>query len=468
MSKRLKGTMTLVLTDAASGEVVESLTEENMITNAANEILGTNPMGIFYNTFTEYPGFIWNDNLLPICPNMIGGLLLFPKTLTEDAANIYPASDNLPGAYASNNVNSTANAARGSLNLMESKALDNGYRFVWEFTPSQGNGAIAAAALTSAKGGLNVYGSSAGDNTPFLEIGKLDLGNVSLAKQLPLFQAVEIDFENEIIYSISFDTSSAIVKKMRFPIFSVGLNERLNGADYTVLEETALVCSTFKFLGSYTLYGDFLDGHDGYWYGFSNEGNSSGSAAMLWIKIKKSDYSFTEGSWTLANAKLQPIGSFGADNYPERKTRGVIRNGYLYLPAYNKKGIYKINLSNPTDVTLIEFGFTSGLKPLGGSGSSENYLVIVGDLIIGSDFQVTVSDEVIKTSGSTRFEEIGTPLFQYREFLFAWASSYGNEYMMCYMLTPYMASINNLSSAVIKTTEMTMKITYELTEETAA
>jgi len=53
MSKRLKGTMTLVLTDAVSGEVVESLTEENMITNAANEILGTNPMGIFYNTFTE-------------------------------------------------------------------------------------------------------------------------------------------------------------------------------------------------------------------------------------------------------------------------------------------------------------------------------------------------------------------------------------------------------------------------------
>lgn len=66
-------------------------------------------------------------------------------------------------AYASNNVNSTANVARGSMNLTESKKLDNGYKFVWEFTPSQGNGTIAAAALTSAQGGANAYESLVDD-----------------------------------------------------------------------------------------------------------------------------------------------------------------------------------------------------------------------------------------------------------------------------------------------------------------
>ncbi len=30
-------------------------------------------------------------------------------------------------------------------------------KFVWEFTPSQGNGTIAAVALTSAQGGQNAY-----------------------------------------------------------------------------------------------------------------------------------------------------------------------------------------------------------------------------------------------------------------------------------------------------------------------
>ena len=43
----LKGVMTIELTDETTG-AVETVTEENMITNAVNDILGCNPMGIFY------------------------------------------------------------------------------------------------------------------------------------------------------------------------------------------------------------------------------------------------------------------------------------------------------------------------------------------------------------------------------------------------------------------------------------
>lgn len=46
--KRLKGTMVIELTDEVTGEV-ETITEENMVTNAVNNILGQNPMGVFYN-----------------------------------------------------------------------------------------------------------------------------------------------------------------------------------------------------------------------------------------------------------------------------------------------------------------------------------------------------------------------------------------------------------------------------------
>ena len=151
---RLKGTMVMELTDAQTGEV-ETVTEENMITNAVNNILGMNPMGVFYSEENLADVLAWNGTMLPICPNMVGGILLFSRTLEEDADIMYADSDNLPVAYASNNVNSTANMARGSLNLTESKALENGYKFVWEFTPSQGNGTIAAVALTSAQGGQN-------------------------------------------------------------------------------------------------------------------------------------------------------------------------------------------------------------------------------------------------------------------------------------------------------------------------
>ena len=463
---KLKGNMVIELTDENTGEV-ETIEESNMVTNAVNNLLGINPMGIFYMMGGQYEtGLIWNSEMLPICPNMIGGILLFSQALTEDVNNLYPSSSNLPVAYASNDVNATANVKRGSMNLTESKVLDNGYKFVWEFTPSQGNGTIAAVGLTSAQGGANAYGSIAGDATPFLQLKQISIGDMTLEEQIPLFEAVEMDYENGLLYSMQYATKTVAIKKYRIPTFDIGLNEKMNDTSIALLEEKVLTCSTFKFLGSYTPYGNFIDGFDGYWYGFSNQQNSSGNATMYWIKIKKEDYSFTEGSWSLSNATLFAVGSMvETDSYPKRVIRSVVRNGYLYVPKYDKTGIYKINISNSTDVTLVEFGFTSAMKPLGGSGSCENYLIMVGDLIIGWDFQVDVNDNVTQTMGEERFENLATPLLPYKQFLTCWEGSYGNEYHSTYLLTPYLATINNLSSAVVKNADKTMKITYTLTEE---
>ena len=78
----LKGVMTIELTDANTG-AVETVTEENMITESVNNILGLNPMGIFFAATGEYDdAVLWNGNLLPICPNMIGGILLFPTAIS--------------------------------------------------------------------------------------------------------------------------------------------------------------------------------------------------------------------------------------------------------------------------------------------------------------------------------------------------------------------------------------------------
>lgn len=463
---KLKGTMVLELTDVNTFEV-ETITEENMVTNAVNNILGLNPMGIHYLAAGQYDSPIqWNGNLLPICPNMVGGILLFSKTLEENVDHIYEMGSNLPVAYASNDVNSTANTARGSLNLTESKVLDNGYKFVWEFTPSQGNGTVAAVALTSAQGGKNGFGSAVGDASAFLQLQSVKLDDLPQARQMVLFEAVEMDFEKEWLYSITFENASVRIRKLRLPIFSIGLNEKLDDSTYSVVEDQVIHTETFRFLGSYTFYGDFMDGQDGYWYGFSNEGNSSGDAVMVWIRISKTDYSMTEGQWTLSNARLMAVGERdGSSSYPERTINGCVRNGYLYLPANNKKGVYKINVANSADVTLIEFGFTSKWKPLCDAGTCEVYMMLVGDLIIAGDFQVTAEDKVVHTQGSVRLNDAATPLFQYRHFLVGWGGSYGSEYRTSYLLTPYLATINNLTSAVVKTVDKTMKITYTLTEE---
>lgn len=44
---KLKGTAVIELTDVNTSEV-ETYVEENMVTNAVNNILGLNPMAIFY------------------------------------------------------------------------------------------------------------------------------------------------------------------------------------------------------------------------------------------------------------------------------------------------------------------------------------------------------------------------------------------------------------------------------------
>ena len=98
---------------------------------------------------------------------------------------------------------------------------------------------------------------------------------------------MELDFEKNLLYSITFGTSSVTITKIRIPVFNIGLNEKLDDTTYTVLEEQTLTTESFTFLGDYTKYGEFMDGHDGYWYGFSNEPNSSGDAKMEWIRISK-------------------------------------------------------------------------------------------------------------------------------------------------------------------------------------
>lgn len=77
----------------------------------------------------------------------------------------------------------------------------------------------------------------------------------------------------------------------------------------------------------------------------------------------------------------------------------------------------------------------------------------------------STADAVIHTKGGVKLNDAATPLFQYKNFLLGWGGSYGMEYRTMYLLTPYLASINNLSSAVVKTVDKTMKITYTLTQE---
>ena len=119
------------------------------------------------------------------------------------------------------------------------------------------------------------------------------------------------------------------------------------------------------------------------------------------------------------------VGNRENGTFAERVVKCCVGAGtYMCLPM-TRRGIYKISLSNSTDVTLINFGFTSKWKPLCETGSCELYMTLIGDLIVGGDFQITAEDTVIQTQGSVRLNNAATPLFQYKNFCLDGAAAMG-------------------------------------------
>lgn len=456
---KLKGKTTIELTDVNTGEV-STVEEENMITNALDYFFNSNPMGVFTYLQTTDTIKYFNKYFIPMCPNILGGIMLFSEPLEESVENILPNTNVMPMAYAANNANPYEDTKRGSMNLNESMAITNGYKFVWDFATSQGNGTIAAVALTSCYGGEAVYGSIHDDTSPFLLIKREGISGLETFIRTRYMDAVELDAENEILYSISYSTDGISIYKLRIPVHSIGLNDDLNGATYEVIEEKVIVPSTFKFVEYINLHGAFYDGRDGYWYGFGHNYNTSGSATVYWIKISKTDYSFTEGTWTLSNAQLEEAGNYKLST-PYRFTQGCIRNGYYYILSNARTGVYKIALDNPSDITLIELGVKSNDQGLGSYSNCGTVMALIENIIIARDFMILEDDTVILTKGDEKFSEISTPVFQWRQFLFIWEPYYRS----IYLLTPFLATINNLASAVVKTADKTMKITYTLTHE---
>lgn len=463
---QLKGKTVIELKDVHTGEV-EVVEEENMVTNAVAQLFSNNIEGMLF-TIQGSGTANWSDYNLPICPNAIGGILLFSDQLVEDANNIYAPSANPCVGYASNNVNSTADVYRGSLNLTESGKIEKGYKFVWDFATSQGNGTISAVALTHKRGGVGYFGDEYDAGNRWLQMKNIGNG-FSGEKCNWYIDAVEVNFDGNCFYSISVNTANEIViNKIRKCFRQIGLNFSLKEPGDELLESTKIVPSSFMTgYSSGNGYFDFVDGKDGYWYGFASGGNSSGNATVRWIKIKKSDYSFSEGTWTLESVQIQNMGNrSGYGGSPYKETKIVALNGYVYFMHYNRTGLYKVNMNNPADITFIKFGFTSNFN--GGDNYGYTYMWVLGDWILGSDFRVGSDDKVYKTTNNRALSYVCTPFFQYGPYALTFGRYYWSSesiYKGLWLITPYLATVNNLSTSVIKTADKTMKITYTIEEQ---
>lgn len=441
----LIGKAKIELTDVRTGKK-KTVEHKNMITNAIGQILSVRVGDAVCST----------SNFMPLYSKGLGGLLLFPKSLDENSNNIIAPLDNEPIGYASDDVNSTTNTRRGSRNLTESLEVVGGFQFVWDFASSQGNGTISALSLTHVDGGKNYINSVTTNTTGFQYLSRAGHSNPETNASSPVHAAVELDYDNSCIYSIYYESSrsSLVVVKSYFPFSKIiGVKNSARGG--VILETHNINSSLFT-----NTQGRFFDGKDGYWYGFATSGNSSGSAVVSWIKISKSDYSFTEGTWTLTETYLTSSGNTTISDGASGLGAVVYMNGKLYALNYTKNGIYIIDFETPTSIEYVPFGANVA--------GAKNFLHSYGGYIISRNVRFNPATKEVTVSSSYSSSTIDSNLYynQPSEFF-----TVGNVVIgisapavSLFFRTPYLGTICNLDTPVTKTPAETMKITYTLTD----
>lgn len=449
----MKGKTIIELTDVKTKKK-EVLKDDNLVTDVLEKILTLNPNGLLTN--------INKDTFYPIVEKIVGGILLFKDKITEDKNTSFISTSNECIGYAGQVEGVQENPLQGSFNKQESKATSNGYKFVWDFGTSKANGKISSVCLTNAKAGGGYFGTKSNGETNRIKLGedKYLIKNTDTEMKKKYVNVVEANFEENYIVSIVPESDHLKIIKSREPLLNFRLDDSLSFLNEKNLTETKI-----KYKKSYGTYGVciYVDAEN---YYLLKTSTSGGNTNVTKLKINKANNSIEETEFTLENVKIENIGSYSLDYDYYRTIKSVLRGGYVYAVSTDEKYVVKFAINNPVDVTKIESKFT--LKT--GSVSSHTTgcgMYILGDMIIGTNFTIDKNDKVTEIAQSDLSTIECIPL-SYGPFLlgyFANGESSGDKYLrkVLYLITPYSATINNLSKIVEKTADKTMKITYYLT-----
>ena len=449
----MKGKTIIELTDVKTKKK-EVLKDDNLVTDVLEKILTLNPNGLLTN--------INKDTFYPIVEKIVGGILLFKDKITEDKNTSFVSTSNECIGYAGQVEGVQENPLQGSFNKQESKATSNGYKFVWDFGTSKANGKISSVCLTNAKAGGGYFGTKSNGETNRIKLGedKYLIKNTDTEMKKKYVNVVEANFEENYIVSIVPESDHLRIIKSREPLLNFRLDDSLS-----FLSEKNITETKIKYKKSYGTYGVciYVDSEN---YYLLKTSTSGGNTNVTKLKINKANNSMEETEFTLENVKIENIGTYSLDYDYYRTIKSVLRGGYVYAVSADEKYIVKFAINNPVDVTKIEPKFT--LKT--GSVSSHTTgcgMYILGDMIIGTNFTIDKNDKVTEIAQSDLSTIECIPL-SYGPFLlgyFANGESSGDKYLrkVLYLITPYSATINNLSKTVEKTADKTMKITYYLT-----
>ena len=469
----LKGKSVIELTNVHTGEK-ETYEDENLVTEAIADILNENILGMLYDntSFDSLSGEKW---MLPIVNELTGGILLYQEALEEDVTNLYAPFSNPLIGYASSDANDTTDTKRGSRNLTESGEIDNGYKYVWDFATSQGNGTISAIALTNRLAGIGQLDS----NNYLIRIGQNSSQNTDYDEESYRANKRTYIAEGYRLEMITRNNSeTAVLKKVPEEYLHASLLENLiSQKAFDASETTSIDLGHYPYwqhrTDSPTL-GDYdypstnnseiktylFHAADGNWYGISRKDNQKYGGISY-----GSEY-FNHVSYQFYLDKI----SGGKCTSEEISTPSGISDFYsigmsgkwLMCVSSDSSKLYRVDTTNVANIEEVsDFTYNSGLE----------YSYVVDDdmVISGYYFEDGEPVQYIRNIPSQSYVKWGNnqmarhKVYMLKEWVYAYSSTYRN-YKDLFLYTPYLATINNLEEPVIKTADKTMKITYTLTE----
>ena len=475
----LKGKTTIELTDVNNGKV-EVIEDTNMITNALQEFMRGYGM--------------WGSNVLldeelrknSLWVNLLGGLLLFDTELEENADNTFmPAGVKMVGNASKDVSNSGVVTELGSYNATESGVqADGSVKFVYDFSTAQANGTIKSVCLTSRIGGYIGMGNKENcyiaDNYAWdheYEKNVCYFGSVFGSGSLNTIMyasyeenAIYLINEQNRVYTAEYAsehwsaTKKIQIVKARAGFTSVSIKSDRSIKEIVETYDIEIPQSILDYMGTSKPELNAFSDTEGNIYIMFNKSTSGALSPSAFVWLMKIDRNMKATAYKVTN-------NTGKTLYLNRLYM-TINNDYLFIYDNNSPyGLYAIKCSDSTQIIELGSSWNNGRVCL--FNISKNLVGVCGKYHGGSTryYAPLIFDiearTLKKTNGYTGNDRLFTVPFVDKKGIYILANISSSSSSVTLQLMKdmrYLATINNLSEPVVKTSAKTMKVTYTISE----
>ena len=370
-------------------------------------------------------------------------------------------------AQASTDAYTGTNLRRGSYNTNESGDVPGGFRYVWDWRTDQGNGEIKSVCLTRPSIGATDITSDF--SAPDADCIEYLSPRTIRGSSIPGYITV-LDYERERAYAVVYDNTSGAekitIKEYYINTYRYHLTGKFGDA-INLVNTHEISQAIANWHGGYTSVSYTGD----YFYIFRVYDNAGG---MDEYKISKADWTCVKTVHNYSGAHFR--NSVNAGGYLQKDIIPVI-DGYAYAYSYGNSKIYKLNLANDADI--VEY-----VNPL--ASVTDNYLYNGPAVLLPNgdwykfNSRFADSEPCVYHHNDTFFRARGNTISG-NDWGEGAPSIHANQYGTCITtatsddatngqnwlistLYPYVSTVNNLSSKVTKTYDLTMKLTYTVAE----